>query len=287
MCENNCSIAKKYIENKISKFESQLLAEVYGIVNSNSCIGRDGRNGSKGEKGDPGLSFITGNIPPNDTIGKNGDTYLDASTDNVYVKINGTWIFVTNIKGDKGDQGIQGTKGDKGDKGDVGTPGAINPDIISFGAVGVAPISILDSPLLSVVNYLLPFNRVVPAIPGIIGSLTTITADTNLITFTLPMTTARTARNPIATVTVVAPIIGDLILTLGTITNTGLLGTFTPSSVSITIPSGSLVIGTLTFSNATTDIFPAGSRLAVRASTTTGLINIGAGVSVAFNFELV
>ncbi len=57
----------------------------------------------KGEKGDPGIpgkdgtSLITGNGVPNNSIGKDGDSYIDSLTWDFYVKNNGVWQIVGNI----------------------------------------------------------------------------------------------------------------------------------------------------------------------------------------------
>jgi hypothetical protein len=188
------------------------------------------------------------------------------------------------IKGDKGDKGDPGIKGDVGQIGLIGPPGLSGPpDLISFGATGVAPINNI---IEIVANYLVPFGRTDLALSGVIGNIISLTIDTNFITQILPFTTTRIAKNPVVTVTVLFPITGDLVFTLGTITNNGLTGTFTPSLVVVTIPTGSLIVGTLAFSNLSTDIFLPGSRLAVRVTTNTGLSNIGIGVSTTFNFEL-
>ena len=82
--------------------------------------GTTGETGSKGEKG---TSVRTGKGEPSDTLGNNGDSYIDLSTFDFYIKEDGTWSKEGNIKGDKGDQGDKGDKGDKGTSGSTGSKG--------------------------------------------------------------------------------------------------------------------------------------------------------------------
>ena len=53
-----------------------------GVNGENGASGRDGRNGSE---------LLSGNIAPTPKDGKNGDTYIDSLTGNVYKKQNGAW----------------------------------------------------------------------------------------------------------------------------------------------------------------------------------------------------
>lgn len=57
----------------------------------------------------PSIWLSGAGTPGNETIGENGDYYLDTESQDVSFKTNGSWEFVTNIKGI---QGIQGVKGD-------------------------------------------------------------------------------------------------------------------------------------------------------------------------------
>ena len=49
--------------------------------------------------------------PPLNTLGKDGDYYLNVNSYDVYTKTNGAWAFLVNIKGATGQQGQQGTSG--------------------------------------------------------------------------------------------------------------------------------------------------------------------------------
>ncbi|AQN67974.1 collagen repeat protein with bclb C-terminal domain [Saudi moumouvirus] len=88
-------------------------------------------NGVKGDKGDSGSQIITGDQPPSDGIGQNGDIYIDNSTNNLYRKINNVWVLQSNIsgtKGDKGDSGSQIITGDGSPNPETGQNGDIYID---------------------------------------------------------------------------------------------------------------------------------------------------------------
>jgi hypothetical protein len=57
-------------------------------------------------KGADGTSLLNGTTNPTSTLGKNGDTYINTSTWDVYVKSGGNWTKVGNILGTKGADGL-------------------------------------------------------------------------------------------------------------------------------------------------------------------------------------
>lgn len=61
--------------------------------------GEQGEQGPAGPQGQPGTSFRVGVGAPSDSLGIDGDSYLDYSTYDLYVKSNGTWVKVGNIAG--------------------------------------------------------------------------------------------------------------------------------------------------------------------------------------------
>ena len=67
-----------------------------GVNGENGASGRDGRNGSE---------LLSGNMAPTPKDGKNGDTYIDSSTGDVYKKQNGVWNKTGNIRGPQGAKG--------------------------------------------------------------------------------------------------------------------------------------------------------------------------------------
>ena len=70
--------------------------------------GPEGPQGQQGEAGADGTSVRTGNGVPSSNLGDNGDSYIDLSTWNYYVKENGQWILKGNIKGIDGQSGLDG-----------------------------------------------------------------------------------------------------------------------------------------------------------------------------------
>ena len=73
-----------------------------------------------------GPILLTGTNNPSNDEGYEGDAYLNTSTWDFFVKKNGVWVLVGNIKGQTGTTGPTGPagpSGDKGDSGDKGEPG--------------------------------------------------------------------------------------------------------------------------------------------------------------------
>lgn len=68
--------------------------------------GDKGDKGSDGKDGKDGTSLLTGNGAPDDTLGADGDSYIDLDTWDYYTKSNGTWTSEGNIKSSKGDSGV-------------------------------------------------------------------------------------------------------------------------------------------------------------------------------------
>jgi hypothetical protein len=54
--------------------------------------GPPGPTGATGATGTPGAAWLTGDGPPSDMVGVNGDLYLDVLTGDVYDKVGGTWF---------------------------------------------------------------------------------------------------------------------------------------------------------------------------------------------------
>ena len=73
--------------------------------------GEAGQNGTDGQDGQNGSSLLTGNGEPLSTTGQNGDSYVDMTTWNYYLKINGCWVKEGNIKGTNGQNGVDGKDG--------------------------------------------------------------------------------------------------------------------------------------------------------------------------------
>lgn len=88
-----------------------------------------------------GNEWLYGEVVPT-SQGVNGDLYLNTATEDVYKKVSGIWVLITNIKGE------QGEKGEKGDKGDTALTFAIGTvtsgDTASVTNVGTGQDIVLD-----------------------------------------------------------------------------------------------------------------------------------------------
>ena len=91
----------------------------------------DGANGRDGAAGRDGAELLSGTKAPEAKDGKDGDTYIDATTGDVYKKEGENWNQIGNIRGPqglKGEDGVAGPKGPKGDKGEQGLQGERGQD---------------------------------------------------------------------------------------------------------------------------------------------------------------
>ena len=85
--------------------------------------GQDGAQGLPGQNGRDGKDILNGTNTPTAQDGKDGDTFINTTTGDVFVKKNGEWQLAANIKGPKGDKGDQGLQGERGQDGAQGLPG--------------------------------------------------------------------------------------------------------------------------------------------------------------------
>ena len=76
-----------------------------------------GENGNDGKDAIRGAELLSGIIAPRPEDGKDGDTYIDATTGDVYKKRDGAWGKIGNIRGPQGEQGPKGDKGENGKDG--------------------------------------------------------------------------------------------------------------------------------------------------------------------------
>jgi len=97
----------------------------------------------RGPKGADGKDILNGKTDPTPDTGKDGDTFVNTATGDVFVKENGTWKSAGNIKGPKGDKGENGTNGTDGAAGATGATGAAGRD----GKDGFTPkVTVTDNP---------------------------------------------------------------------------------------------------------------------------------------------
>lgn len=100
---------------------------VANIKGPQGNAGADGADGSNGADGADGSVWRDGTGAPSDSLGVNGDYYLDDATGNVYLKTGGTYSIVANIKGATGAAGADGDDGAPGAAGSVWRNGSGAP----------------------------------------------------------------------------------------------------------------------------------------------------------------
>lgn len=84
-----------------------------------------GDTGDTGPAGQDGTAVLNGTSDPVSGIGKNGDFYINTSTNKIFgPKVSGVWPVGKSIVGP---QGIQGPKGDTGAIGATGATGETGP----------------------------------------------------------------------------------------------------------------------------------------------------------------
>ena len=93
----------------------------------NGTDGANGAAGAAGADGRNGAELLSGPKAPTADDGKDGDTYIDATTGDVYKKENGTWDKIGNIRGPQGLKGEDGVAGPQGPQGLQGRDGAQGP----------------------------------------------------------------------------------------------------------------------------------------------------------------
>lgn len=81
------------------------------LVANGNIRGPKGDTGDTGANGQDGTKVISDSGVPDNGTGVDGDTYIDISTWNVYLKSSGTWTSVGNIKGAPGTNGTNGQNG--------------------------------------------------------------------------------------------------------------------------------------------------------------------------------
>ena len=77
----------------------QLIAQdgVDGTDGINGLDGTDGTNGIDGTDGTDGLSFLQGFIDPVPGLGVDGESYLNNTNGDIYLKVGGSWVLTANI----------------------------------------------------------------------------------------------------------------------------------------------------------------------------------------------
>ncbi len=75
------------------------------IKGADGADGFNGKPGANGKNGKDGLSFLSGKEDPDDTLGVDGDLYINTETFDIFKKEEGTWTKTGNVKGEKGEKG--------------------------------------------------------------------------------------------------------------------------------------------------------------------------------------
>ena len=68
-------------------------------------VAAQGPQGQQGNPGQNGNSVLTGNVAPDDSLGNNGDSYINLANYDIYVKEAGEWVLKGNLKGQNGQDG--------------------------------------------------------------------------------------------------------------------------------------------------------------------------------------
>lgn len=110
-----------------------------GIQGETGPQGEQGIQGVNGEDGQDGATWIVGLTIPDGELGRDGDLYLQTTTYNVYIKVEGEWSLIGCIQGPRGytgatgadgadgKDGVDGAQGIQGIQGEVGPMGPMGP----------------------------------------------------------------------------------------------------------------------------------------------------------------
>jgi hypothetical protein len=129
--------------------------------------GPQGTAGANGTNGTNGNTLLSGTSNPVNTVGNNGDYYINLSTYSVFgPKTTGVWGTGISLIGDVGPAGPQGNPGVAGPKGDTGATGA---GVITGGSAGQV-LSKVDATDFNT-EWINPPSSGAPAADGILTGL--------------------------------------------------------------------------------------------------------------------
>ena len=92
--------------------------EINGVDTGIKAVGENGKDGKNGN------SVLTGNGDPNNGLGVDGDSFINTTSFDFFVKENGQWVLKGNIKGAQGEAGSNGQDGENGTDGNDGQNGS-------------------------------------------------------------------------------------------------------------------------------------------------------------------
>ena len=135
-CQMNAPKSNNFEETPITTQDESEIEKLYNLYLANGgdlsydewLASIKGEKGDKGEKGKDGASLLTGNGAPSNNLGNDGDSYVDLSSWDYYVKESGAWVKKGNIKGTQGAQGDAGKDGKDGADGKDGSDGSDGKD---------------------------------------------------------------------------------------------------------------------------------------------------------------
>ncbi|XP_065195659.1 collagen alpha-2(I) chain-like [Sycon ciliatum] len=107
-----CAVPAGWVKNEIRQSSSRLHHDI------------DAVRKMEGPHGDRGLGWLSGGGMPLNSIGRNGDFYLDATTLIVYKKFSSKWMAFGQLHGSRGEDGPRGERGSIGPEGETGIRGA-------------------------------------------------------------------------------------------------------------------------------------------------------------------
>ena len=128
-----CAVPAGWVQNEIRQSSSRLQQDI------------DAVRKMKGPRGDRGLGWLSGGDMPLNSVGRNGDFYVDATTLILYKKFRSEWMAFGRLhrsrdeagprgergligpQGETGPRGADGQGGERGQKGDQGIPGPEGP----------------------------------------------------------------------------------------------------------------------------------------------------------------
>ena len=106
-----CAVPVGWVKNEIRQSSSRLHHDI------------DAVRTMKGPRGDRGLGWLSGGGMLLNSIGRNGDFYLDATTLIMYKKFSSKWMAFSQLHGSRGEDGPRGERGSIGPEGETGIRG--------------------------------------------------------------------------------------------------------------------------------------------------------------------
>lgn len=111
-------------------------------LQGNTLVAYNGA-GATGPAGPQGSSALSGTADPDDSVGQDGDTYINAVTGDVFLRGTGVWRKSGNLSGPQGPAGQQGAPGPAGPQGPPGPPPVVPAGgLLSGNGTDFTPVSV-------------------------------------------------------------------------------------------------------------------------------------------------